>query len=795
MALLEPTNLLLLACALIYGWIGEPLEMAILLVFVAGISVLDALQQHRSRRALAELARLSAPLVHLRRDGLDLQLPADQVRLGDLLRLEEGDRLAADAALREGVGLWLDESLLTGESLPVQRQAPGERLLAGSLVASGRGWAEAVAIAADTELGRLGRSLATVTPPPTPLQRHTRRLTGRLTLLALGLCVALALIQGSVSGQWLQALLAALALALALLPNEIPVVLALFLALGSLRLARIGVLARWPAAVESLGSATVLAVDKTGTLTANRMALQRLLTWPAGQLWQAGAPLEEPWHRLLELAVLASRGDPVDAMELAIQRLAAEQLGQSEHLHPDWPLQREYPLSRELLVFSQLWSDGNGGRHIAAKGAPEAIADLCHLEGEASAAFLQAADALAAHGLRVLAVASGLDGAPLHRELQPLRDPGEPPVVVHDFPFKPLGLLGLADPLRSEVPAAIVEARQAGLRVVMITGDGPTTARSIADQAGLPPGPVLSGTDLESLSPAVLAERVRQVDVFARVMPAQKLQLVRALQAGGAVVAMTGDGVNDAPALKAADIGVAMGRRGTAVARESADLVLLNDSFADLVEAIALGRRVDANLHRALAYTLAIHLPIAALSALPLLLPGQALILLPVHIALLHLVIDPACTVVFEALPAAPGLMRQPPRAAGAPLFGPRTWRRALGQGLVLTLAVLLLAFWPHTPVELRRSLVFSLLLLAGGGLVWLNGHPASRHTLAGAAIGAGLWLLLLALPRLQAVLSLAPLQPSGILMVIITTAVTLLLADRLSQRLVGSDHAGLNLP
>ena len=782
MAILEPTNLLLLACALIYGLIGEPEEAWILLLFVAAISLLDALQQRRSHRALAELARLSAPWVRLRRDGIDLEVSPDQVRLGDQLRLEEGDRVAGDARLLEAVGLWLDESLLTGESLPVARQQPGDLLRAGCLVASGRGWAEVIAIGEETELGRLGRSLAVVEPPPTRLQRHTRRLTGRLTLFALGLCVGLAVIQGSLSGQWPEALLAALALALAVLPNEIPVVLALFLALGSLRLARIGVLARWPAAVESLGSATVLAVDKTGTLTENRMAVQQLLSWPHAELWRRGEALEEPWHRLVELAVLASRHDPVDAMELAIQRLASKQLRHSEHLHPEWPLQREYPLQSDLLVFSQLWSDQAGHWQVAAKGAPEAIANLCHLQPARAAQFLAAADNLARQGLRVLAVACSLPGAPLHPEVA-VPEPLQPPAGVHDFLFEPLGFVGLDDPLRPEVPAAITRAHGAGLKVVMITGDGPLTARSIANQAGLPAGPVLLGSDLEGLPARELAERVCAVSVFARVMPHQKLQLVRALQAAGEVVAMTGDGVNDAPALKAADIGVAMGQRGTAVARESADLVLLRDSFNGLVDAIALGRRVDANLHRALAYTLAIHLPIVLLGLMPLLLGSQGLILLPVHIALLHLVIDPACTVVFEALPAAPGLMHQPPRPPAAPLFGTATWRRALAQGSALMLAALLLAFWPETPLEVRRSLVFSLLLLAGGGLVWLNGTPESQWPRAGAGIGLGLWLLVLGVPKLQQLLALAPLGWSQLALVLITTGLSLLLARQLTCR------------
>ena len=772
--LLEPTNLLLLSCALIYGLIGEQAEAAILLAFVVGISLLDAIQQQRSNRALAELARLSAPLAHVRRAGVDLAIAAEQLRLGDLLRLEEGDRVAADASLTETVGLWLDESLLTGESLPVAKQG-GDWIRAGSLVASGRGWAEVKALAEATELGQIGLSLATVTPPPTRLQRHTRRLTSRLTLLALGLCALLAVGQGGIGGNWPEALLAALALALALLPNEIPVVLALFLALGALRLARIGVLARWPAAVESLGSATVLAVDKTGTLTENRMGVQRLITWPEQLSWQAGGALEEPFHQLLEMAVLASRGDPVDAMELAIQRLALDQLSGSEHLHPDWPLEREYPLQTNLLVFSQLWGDGQGNWQLAAKGAPEAIADLCHLDPLAAGQLMAAADQLASVGLRVLAVASGIDGVVLH-DGQPASLQPEPAADPHDYVFQPLGLIGLADPLRAEVPGAIATARGAGVRIVMVTGDSPVTARSIADQAGLPPGPVVCGHQLEGLSAQALAALCPQVCVFARVMPQQKLQLVRALQASGEVVAMTGDGVNDAPALKAADIGVAMGKRGTAVARESADLVLLDDSFSALVQALAIGRRIDVNLHRALGYTLAIHLPIATLSLLPLLMADQPLILLPVHIALLHLVIDPASTVVFEALPASPTLMRQPPRPPQAPLFANATWQRALSQGTLLSLGALALSFWPDISTESHRSLVFSYLLLVGGGLVWLSGDPPSWLTARGAAIGLGMWLLLLAIPADWKLLGTEPMSPEqiGLLLIITLAALTL---------------------
>jgi Ca2+-transporting ATPase len=530
----------------------------------------------------------------------------------------------------------------------------------------------------------------------------------------------------------------------------------------------------------------VLAVDKTGTLTDNRMAVQRLLTWPDLNGWSAGEELDEPWHALVEMAVLASRGDPVDAMELAIQRLAAEHLQDSGHLHPEWPLEREYPLQTNLLVVSRLWRDPRGRGHLAAKGAPEAIADLCHLGPEAAHGLQLAADRLAAEGLRVLAVARGLEGIPRHDGSEAS---GEPPADPHEVLFEPVGFLGLADPLRQDVPEAIAAAQHAGVRVVMITGDGPVTARAIADQAGLPAGPVICGADLAVPVDASLGagggllDPLAAVSVFARVLPLQKLDLVRALQAGGAVVAMTGDGVNDAAALKAADIGVAMGRRGTAVARESADLVLLNDRFSDLVTALALGRRVDANLQRALAYTLAIHLPIALLALLPLLLPGAALILLPVHIALLHLVIDPACTVVFEALRGDPDLMSRPPRSPDSPLLSAPTRRRALWQGLTLALAALVLVFWPNGDAETHRSLVFSLLLLAGGGLVGLAGGARHPITAAGPALGVSLWLLLFLVPPLRRTLALAPLAPAMLLLLVVVTALTLAVASRAEDR------------
>jgi Ca2+-transporting ATPase len=403
-------------------------------------------------------------------------------------------------------------------------------------------------------------------------------------------------------------------------------------------------------------------------------------------------------------------------MEQAFQRFAGKLLAGTEHLHPDWSLAREYELSPELLAMSHLWRTAAGKQDIVAtKGAPEAIAELCHLPPEERSRLSQQAERMADRGWRVLAVAKA--NHPVQESL---------PVIQHDFAFALIGLIGLADPLRPEVPSAVAECRRAGIRVLMITGDHPRTARAIAAAAGIDAQAVLTGTDLETMDAQALAAVLATTSIFARVTPQQKLAIVEALKANGQIVAMTGDGVNDAPALKAAHIGIAMGQRGTDVARESAALILLEDDFTAIVAAIRLGRRIFANLRQAMVYTLAVHVPIIGLSVLPLLF-GLPLILTPIHIAFLELIIDPACSVVFEAEAGSAALMARPPRASSEQLVSTRQLLLSLLQGGLLTLVVVLFYLWQLSTggsSDAVRAQTFIVLVVANAALIFPSRSP-----------------------------------------------------------------------
>jgi Ca2+-transporting ATPase len=721
----EPMLLLLLAAGVVYLLLGDLEEALTLLFFVAVVITITLVQERKTERALAALRDLSSPRALVIRDGARRRIPGREVVRGDLLVLSEGDRVPADALLRTATHLEVDESLLTGESVPVRKRTAAEPpadarpggddlpfLYAGTLVVRGHGVAEVRATGARSEMGRIGSALADLEIERTPLQQEVSKVVKAIATLGLLLCAALVVLYGLTRGNWLQGLLAGIALAMAVLPEEFPVVLTIFMAMGAWRISKSRVLTRRLPAVEALGAATVLCSDKTGTLTENRMKVARL--WAPGALHVVNdEPLPEEVHPVVEFGILASQREPFDPMEQAFHRLGKAALTGTEHLHSTWELVREYPLSPELLAVSHVWRSRDGRQLVvAAKGAPEAIADVCHLDAASAAEVRAHVAEMGADGLRVLAVARAFF------------EPGDLPPGQHDFDFELVGLVGLEDPVRPGVPEAVAECAGAGVRVVMITGDSPDTARAIARQVGLPIGDaVVSGRELESLSDEELRRRVRHAEVFARVVPEQKLRLVQALRAEGEVVAMTGDGVNDAPALKAAHIGVAMGGRGTDVAREAAALVVTDDDFTSIVAAVRLGRRIFDNLRRAMAYVLAVHVPIAGLSLVPVLL-GWPLVLFPVHIVFLELIIDPACSMAFEAEPAEPGLMRRPPRKVGARLFDLRLVAVSLLQGGGL-MAATLVAFrlgLDHTGSESSgRAMAFATLISGNVFLILVN--------------------------------------------------------------------------
>ncbi|WP_424683272.1 cation-translocating P-type ATPase [Frateuria sp. YIM B11624] len=721
--LAEPMFLMLLGAGGLYLALGDRAEAAFLLSFVCVVIGITLAQERKTQRALESLRELSAPRALVIRGGEETRVAGAEVVPGDLLVLREGDRIAADATLLEG-RLEVDESLLTGESVPVARLPTSEATLhASTVVTRGVGIAQVHATGAATAVGRIGKALASTQQPPSGLQLASRRLIRNLTIGGLVLAAAYALLGWLWDGRGaLESLLGGIALAMAILPEEIPVILTVFLALGAWRIARRKVLTRRVPAVEALGAVSVLAVDKTGTLTQNRMQVAELAV-DGGHFADADADeLPEVFHALVEFAMLATPSDPFDPMEKAIQRFGLRWLVHTEHVHADWSAETEYPLSPQILAMTRVFPCDACRHHLlATKGAPEAVIDLCHLPPERAAAILGEVEAMAARGLRVLGVARG-------------HWTGEAwPANQHDFDFEFLGLVGFADPPRPEVPAAIAECRAAGVRILMMTGDHPATARAIARQVGFGEhADVLTGADMAALDDDALRARLRRVDLCARLKPDQKLRLVQLLREDGQVVAMTGDGVNDAPALKAADVGIAMGERGTDVAREAAALVLLDDSFASIVAAIAQGRRIYDNIAKATGFVFAVHMPIIALALVPALLHWPVL-LMPVHIVLLELLIDPACSIVFEAEPAAADVMARPPRAAGESPFATRRLGRAVVQGLGVA-AMLLLGFGlllgHGTEPAQARGAVFAALL---GGLFLLilaNRHP-TRAVLA----------------------------------------------------------------
>ena len=629
----EPMFLLLVGGAAIYLLLGDVNEAMVLGASVLVVMTITVTQERKSERALEALRDLSSPRAHVVRDGVEQRIAGAQAVRGDLLILSEGDRVPADALLLSATGLLVDESLLTGESLPVEKRVASQdapdirdgQVFSGTLVIKGQGRAEVTAIGSRTQMGRIGVSLATIDTGKTHLQIETARAVRFIATMAAVLCTVLAVSYALLRDDWLAGILAGLTLAMAILPEEFPLVLTVFLALGAWRIGRQGVLTRRIPAVEMLGATTVLCVDKTGTLTENRMSVAEVFydgAWHKPNTQTTGA------SALLEAAALASEVDPFDPMERAILLAAETAAPAASIVRRDWRLEADYPLHAGFLAICHGWRSAQGESRVAIKGAPETVLALCALDAAARAAAMDEVARAARRGLRLLAVAE----APWHNTAW-LTDPAR-------YPFRWLGFVALADPLRASVPAAVAECRRAGIRVVMITGDHPGTALAIARQAGIDAdNGALTGGDIAAMSDAELAQAATRVQIYARIAPEQKLRLVMAYKTAGEVVAMTGDGVNDAPALKAAHIGVAMGRRGTDVAREASALVLLNDDFGSIVDTVRLGRRIYRNIRNAMRYIISVHVPTVGMAFLPLAL-GWPLVLFPVHVVFLEFIRD-----------------------------------------------------------------------------------------------------------------------------------------------------------
>ncbi len=727
--------LLLVAATGIYLLLGDVHEAMVLGASILAVIAITVFQERKAERALEALRDLSSPRALVIRDGERSRIAGRDVVRGDYLIVSEGDRVPADARLEQSTDLAIDESLLTGESLPVEKQR-GDPIHSGTLVITGQGRAVVTATGPRSELGRIGASLATLEAGKTSLETETARMVRIVAIFALALSAAMVVVYALTRDDWLAGVLAGLTLAMAILPEEFPVVLTVFLALGAWRISSHGVLTRRMPAIEMLGAATVLCVDKTGTLTENRMSVVDTSAEVAG------------------IAALACEIDVFDPMEKAI---VAAALGAAE-IRRNWRLERDYPFTDRFLAVCHVWRSPDGRRRIAIKGAPETVLPLC-----GAMYVMEEVKSHSDRGRRVLAVAE----AAWDEEL--LEDPA-------GYPFRFAGLLKLADPLRASVPEAVAQCARAGIRVVMITGDYPGTALHIARQAGIPAENAFTGEQIENLHDAALAQAVRSVNVFARVRPEQKLRLVQAYRAAGEVVAMTGDGVNDAPALKAAHIGIAMGKRGTDVAREAAALVLLEDDFGSIVRTVRLGRRIYENIRNAMRYLVSVHVPIAGMSFVPVAMGGP-LFLFPVHVVFLEFVIDPACTLVFEGERTEAGAMQRPPRSPSEPLFNAAMLGASLALGATMLGSVLAAYWWAQETgrdAGTVRAIGFAAIVI--GNLALLFATRSRERTIAqtirepNAALwwisGAALAALATAIyvPAAAALFRFSPLGPSELM-------------------------------
>lgn len=757
----EPMLLMLVVAMGLYVAFGDLAEAGALVVSVIAIVVITVFQERRTERALDALRELATPRVRVLRDGAWSTIDARLLVPGDAIQLVEGDRIPADALLRRGSPLTVDESLLTGESVPVVRAPdlatlslgrpgePGNSVFAGTLVGSGNAVAEVVRTGVSTEVGRIGVALGQIELAEAPLHREVGGVVRKIALIAVALSLGLAAIHLASDRGVLASLLAGITLAMALLPEELPLVLTLFLTLGAWRISRHRVLARRSAAIETLGAVSVLCVDKTGTLTQNRMVIQRIETRDGVHEIEGDAALPELAHEIVELGLLACPRQHVDPMDRAFGALVART--DADHVHPGWRWMRDYPLSPQLLAVTHVWRDERDRTVVATKGAPEAILELCRLDAEGAARWRERVEAMARRGLRVLGVARAIHAA------------GPLPDDPRAYAFELVGLVGLADPLRDDTAATVATCRAAGIRVVMITGDHPVTAGAIARAAGLAHGEVLTGPQIDALDDAALGAALARVETVARATPAHKLRIVQQLRACGAIVGMTGDGVNDAPALVAADVGIAMGR-GTDVAREAAGLVLLDDALAPLVAAVRTGRTIYDNLGKVASYLLAVHVPIAALAMLPPIV-GWPMLLGPVHVMLLELVIDPTCSIVFELEPSDPGVMRRPPRDPRGRLFGARRVLGSLALGIAAFVGPLLVLLFATTHALAAPDVrVLAFLAVVAGGVALASQtrgggkNPAVPWMIAGIAAALALVVLV---PWLRALFGFALPSPA----------------------------------
>jgi len=762
----EPIFLLLVSTALLYIILGEWQEAIIMLIALAIVSCISLYQEQRSRSAIAALRSFTAAKVRAYRNGTETLLAQEDLVVGDIILLEDGDIIPADGMLLHSHDLSVNESLLTGESVPVYKTPASENnlVLRGTLVVAGACTAKVTAVGIHTDFGKLGRSLRQVETPKTPIQKQIRDFIRIMVLAGAIAFLIVCVMQYMLSGDFILSILQGLTLAMSILPEEIPVAFSTFMALGSFRLYKYNVIVKSPYTIETLGAATVICIDKTGTITENKMELHRIFDIADMRSHDLRA-LNPSTRIILEYAMWASETDPFDPMEKSIHHIYAS--NSEVDLRSTFKMVHEYPLDGSPPMMTHVFKYQDAYK-IGCKGGPETVLSYCDCPAELKSLILLESEKLAAEGYRVLAVASAVypeDGLPDTQQ---------------KFSFTLLGLLAFYDPLKKNIPEVLHAMYAAGLQVKMITGDASSTAQAIARKAGMQdPEKKLSGRDVMLMSDLELQQAVQETNVFARMHPDAKLRVVEVLKKNNEVIAMIGDGVNDAPALKAAHIGIAMGTKGTETAKKAASLILVDDDLSMLTEAVASGRRIYQNLKKAIRYIISIHIPIILIVMLPLVLGWKfADIFNPVHVIFLELIMGPTCSIVFEREPMEKFILRKGPRKSGKGFFHFRELQLSIIQGLCITTACLGMGYYfmqQGNSEIFVRTIVFTILIWSNLFLTLVNRsfHQSIFVTIRQhnplipliLSISLAIWTAAVYLQPARDIFSLTTLRPSEILL------------------------------
>ncbi|WP_343700919.1 cation-translocating P-type ATPase [Chitinophaga sp.] len=705
----EPMFILLVAAGIIYFILGETSEGVFMIAAIVLVSAISIYQDSRSRNALEALKALNKPTARVVRNGIEKEVASADIVKGDVMVVEEGEQIPADGRILRANDLSVNESILTGEAFAV-RKNEDDILFQGTAVISGMAWCEVTAVGSQTELGKIGRSLEEIRVEKSPLQKQISSFVTKMAIAGAGVFLLVWGINFYHSGNVLDSLLKGLTLAMSILPEEIPVAFTTFIALGAWRLMQMGIIVKQTQTVETLGSASVICTDKTGTITENRMELAALYAHSSRQVYHDWAVPSA--QEVLSVAMWASETQPFDPMEIALHAAYTATAPADER--PAFRMVHEYPLGGKPPMMTHVFADAAGNRMIAAKGAPEAILACCQLPEQEAEEVRAQVNALAGKGYRVLGVArSTFEGT-------------DYPAAQQALPFVFTGLVAFYDPPKHNIHAVFNSFYEAGIRVKIITGDNTPTTVSIAQQAGFRGGSqALTGDEIAGMEEAALANAVREVNIFTRMFPTAKLRIINALKADQQIVAMTGDGVNDGPALKAAHIGIAMGHKGTEIAKRAASLVLTDDDLSKMVDAVAMGRKIYSNLKKAIQYILSIHIPIILTVTLPLLLGWiYPNIFTPVHVIFLELIMGPTCSIVYENEPMEKNTMLQPPRPATLTFLNWRELNTSILQGLMITvgtLSVYQYAVYNGYQEDLVRTLVFITLMSANVVLTLVN--------------------------------------------------------------------------